>query len=493
MQRPTDRQWLWSFIDTHFGVALPHKVFTPGHSTPFEFVADAFLHPEQDVAAWANRSGGKTLGASILAALEFRFNTGLQARVLSGSEDQAKFLYEYWRQWCSGFLADLVRGDPQKLLTDIGGGKFEILAASPKKVHGGKVQRLFEDELDEIAEELYQDAMGMIDSRPGLPGRTVITSTWHRANGLMGKVVEACPDNGIRLHKWNVWESIANCPSDRHGNGPGCLTCPLGNSVDGKPGPCLAKAREIWGAGKRCGVASHGAGIYAIEDVIKVYLRASKGVWDSQYECKRPSVEGLVYPDFDPVLHGCDKAPEQLSIYRAIDWGVNVFICLWIGETKEGDVYVLDTYRAEDAILSQHARHINAHKIQNAKATYCDPAGRQRSDQTGKSAIQEFGRLGIPCRYQTGAKATNVKNGIELIRAALRPASGPPRLHYLKHAGNKPFVQAMQGYENRKVNGVWIDEPKDPQEWEHVPDALRYWYANRRMPAGVMAVGVGAR
>ena len=74
------------------------------------------------------------------------------------------------------------------------------------------------------------------------------------------------------------------------------------------------------------------------------------------------------------------------------------------------------------------------------------------------------------------------------MRAALRPAAGPPRLFYVDHAGNRPFVQAMQNYRNRRVNGVIIDEPQDPQEHEHIPDALRYFFVNRRRSGGAIQV-----
>ncbi|GAG23809.1 unnamed protein product, partial [marine sediment metagenome] len=125
----------------HFGVNLPYRPFTPGHSTPLAFLADAFFHPTADVAAWANRSGGKTLTASILAALEFLFTDNLQARVLAGSEDQATNLYEYWQNWCDGPLAARVCGQVQRRRTRVSGGRMEILAASQRQVRGRKIQR----------------------------------------------------------------------------------------------------------------------------------------------------------------------------------------------------------------------------------------------------------------------------------------------------------------------------------------------------------------
>jgi len=99
-KRPGTNFSLHLFVRERFGVLLRARAFTPGHSTPFAFPADAFFDPAADVAAWANRSGGKTLTASILAALEFLFGDNLQARVLAGSEDQATNLCEYWRNRC---------------------------------------------------------------------------------------------------------------------------------------------------------------------------------------------------------------------------------------------------------------------------------------------------------------------------------------------------------------------------------------------------------
>ena len=481
-----DRPDLWAWVKAVLGVELPHRIFTPGHSTPLAFVADAFFNPGKDVAAWANRSGVKTLGASILAALEFTVSDGLQARVLSGSEDQSRNLYGYWQQWCSGALAWRVEGDVKRLLTRVGGGRFEILAASQKKVRGGKVQRLYEDELDEIDPEIDEAAVGMIDSRPGLPGRTVYTSTWHWPGGPMGKLIDGCPGNGVVLHKWNLWETIARCPVERHDNGRGCEQCPLGKS-------CVGKAREFHADPEwRVGIAADGTGLYAIDDACKAIRKVGLATWDAEYLCRRPSVVGLVYPEFDALTHRCESPPADLTIYRAIDWGHGVFVCLWIGEDKNGSAYVLDTYRAESAAIPQHATYINAHRLQNVKATYCDPAGGSRNDQTGRSNVDMFREFGIRCEYTLSAKLRDVHNGVQMVRAMLRTATGEVRLFHVPGENNKAFVRAMQSYRNRKVNGIWTDDPVDPQEFEHIPDALRYFTVNRQAPRGISRVRLGA-
>ncbi len=479
------RSAIGELIAGDFGLKLPDRSFTPGHSTPLRFVLDALSHPGRDVAAWACRSGLKTLSASIIAAVQFAWTDGLQARVLSGSQAQAGTLYGYWKRWCQTFLSDL-RPVLRRTRTELGGGCMEIVAASQRAVRGPKIHRLFEDELDEIDPELDQAAVGMLASSPGRPARTVYTSTWHRSAGLMGKLIDAGAANGVSLHKWNIWEVIENCPPGRHDDGRGCESCPLRE-------PCVGKARE-WheDPDRRLGIAADADGLLAIDDAIKAFSKLDLDTWRAEYECARPTARGLVYAGFDPRFHAVARAGEGLTIYRAIDWGVATFVCLWLGEDKRGNVTVLDTYQAEQATLAQHAAYIRSHRLGNVAATYCDPAGRNRNDQTGLSAVDAFARLGIPCRYDTTPAGREVRNGIQLVRAALSPAAGRPTLFYVDQPGNRPFVQAMLNYRNRRVNNVYIDEPQDPQQHEHVPDALRYFYVNRRRGnAGIGVVRLG--
>ncbi|HET6426996.1 MAG TPA: hypothetical protein VFJ30_01200 [Phycisphaerae bacterium] len=475
---------LQHMIRVEFRIEVPNKIFTPGHSTPLRFAWDCLTRPGEDVAVWSCRSGGKTLTASIVAAMELGAVDGLQVRVLSGSEAQARCLYEYWRRWCGGFLSRRVRGHIGASLTAVGGGRMEILAASQRRVRGPKVHRLYADELDEIDPHIERAAVGMIASGPDIPASTRYMSTWHRIDGPMGKLIDGIPGNGVRLHKWNIWEAIAACPPDRHQNGAGCDVCPL------EPA-CRAKAREFhtdpdW----RIGIAADADGLCAIDDVIKAYRKAGAATWAAEYECRRPSIEGLVYPEFDEGVHRAASAPAALTIYRSVDWGFNTFVCLWLGEDPEGVVYLLDTYKAGRTRLKVHADAILAHRLRQVRATYCDPAGRSRNDQTGRSNVEEFRAYGIECTYSLSSRAREVANGVRLVRAALKPASGPVRFRYVDTASNRAFVRDIQSYRNRRVNDTYVDEPVDPQPAEHTMDALRYFYVNRMGGRSVQRVGL---
>jgi len=474
-------------IGESFGLFPAHTPFTTGHSTPLDFLADALLHGERDVAAWACRSGGKTLMASLIAAVEFNCIDGLQARVLSGSESQSRNLYEYWRRWCaSKELGPRLSGPIRRNATDIANGRLEILAASQRDVRGPKVHRLFEDELDEIAPELDAAAVGMIASSPTIPGRTIYTSTWHRTDGPMAKLVDACGHNGVSLHKWNIWEAIAPCEADRHRQGAGCDACPLA-------GPCVDKAREHHrDPDRRQGIAAEATGLCAVDDIIKAYSKISLPAWQAEYECKRPVADGLVFPEFDPSVHRDDDPPAGLTLYRTIDWGSGVFVCLWLGADASGRTWLLDTYRAERGTVHQHAHYIRSHRLRNIRSTFCDPAGRNRNDQTGQSNVEIFRSYGIHCTYATAPRSREVRNGLALVRAALAPADGKQRFFCGPDENNAIFIKAMQSYKNRRVNGIWVDRPQDPQEFEHIPDALRYYFVNRDREQGVGVARFGA-
>jgi len=474
MQQISNRQDLWFYVREEFGVELPYKSVTPGHSTPLHFVADAFFHPRRDLAVWANRSGLKTLSASIVAALEFRFSEApLRARVLSGSEAQARNLYEYWSRWCSGFLSDKLIGNPGRLLTRLADGDFEILAASQKRVRGAKVQRLFRDEVDEIDPDVLSASVGMLASRPGAPARTIDTSTWHRADGPMGRLVADASQRGIRLHKWNVWEALERCPPERHEHGRGCESCGLGRA-------CLAKARDLYpGTQRRVGIAAEACGLLPIDDAIKQFSRWSIEQWQAEAECRRPSLQGLVYSRFDRAVHvpGPIDFQADMPTWRAIDWGWNNFVCLWVQADKSGCVRIVDEYCTENTTTADNAREIRGRDgDRRIEATFCDPAGRSSNDQTGYSDVQVFESLGIPCTYNLSPWAREVRNGVNLIRSFLAPAGGRPRLLVSRRCSR--VIEAFESYRNRRVNGEYVDEPVKPQPGEHAMDALRYYLVN---------------
>ena len=86
---------MWGFISAEFDIDLPWQSFTAGHSTPFDFIADAYFERYAILLAQGPRGGGKTRIFSILDVASMRFKPGIEIVAIAGSEDQVRKGYTY--------------------------------------------------------------------------------------------------------------------------------------------------------------------------------------------------------------------------------------------------------------------------------------------------------------------------------------------------------------------------------------------------------------
>ena len=108
-----------------------------------------------------------------------------------------------------------------------------------------------------------------------------------------------------------------------------------------------------------------------------------------------------------------------------------------------------------------------------------DPAGRQRGKETGKSCVGILIKMGLP--VVTNTKDNKVKDGLEMIRSALRSANGDlPRL--LVHKRCKRLIQALETLHYNPKDEEDLKPVKDGPD--HAVDALRYLmlHASRSAP-----------
>ncbi|HMB95997.1 MAG TPA: hypothetical protein VKK61_08165, partial [Tepidisphaeraceae bacterium] len=133
--------------------------------------------------------------------------------------------------------------------------------------------------------------------------------------------------------------------------------------------------------------------------------------------------------------------------------------------------FVLDEYVQPQRTIAEHVEQINSRKFGNVKRIACDPAGAGRNDQTAESNIQFLKRAG----FTVHTKRSLIVEGLELIRAALRPAIGPSTLFI--HPRCKRLITAMQHYRYPDGGG---ELPIKDGTHDHLIDALRYFYVNRQ-------------
>jgi hypothetical protein len=463
--RPQTRQDLQNYVRVFLDVGVPDRRICPGHSSPMDYLWHSFAGPDgstakhpgrnADAVVWANRAGGKTELAAVATLLDALFKPRCQIRILGGSGEQSGRMYEYlasfFRRGFEGFLAGPVLKGKCRLTN---GSAVEVLTQSATSVRGTHVQKLRCDEVELFDEDVFAAAKFTTQSTDEIVAGMELISTMHRPYGLMHKEVTAAAGAGVPVFKWCIWETIEKC-TDRN-----CSQCPLW-------GDCQGRAKSA-------------GGYLKVDDCITQMRRSSRAGWESEMLCIRPSLDNVVFGEFDPALHvrPVDYDP-SLPLYRTLDFGfVNPFVCLWIQVDREGTVRVIDEYLRSRATIDVHAAEIKTRTPcpeERVTATFCDPAGAGPNDVTGTSAVRELRGLGIATKYRRSA----ILEGIELIRRAVRTGDGK---NSLVISPNCPrLIEAMQGYHYPDgAQSPGGELPLKDGVYDHPIDALRYFFVNRQ-------------
>src|SRR6185437_9145149 len=144
-------------------------------------------------------------------------------RILGGSRSQSEQVFRALREVVvegqgpagsdAASIAKLLKGET----TYRNGSDVAILAASSTSVRGPHVPSLKLDEVDEIAPELREAAMGMCMDRNGSSASVVMTSTWHRVNGPMAGLMERALAREFPLYTFCAFEVLERCSEERSG------------------------------------------------------------------------------------------------------------------------------------------------------------------------------------------------------------------------------------------------------------------------------------
>jgi hypothetical protein len=481
--RPRSRQDLKNYVKVFLGIDVPDVRLCPDHSSPMDYLWHSFSiddrllmkddsnhlssasnnpssiisHQSGDAVVWANRGGGKTELAAVATLLDCLFKSGCQVRILGGSGEQSSRMYEYLTLFLQRGFASALDGPIRK-----GGCRFsngaavEVLTQSATSVRGQHVQKLRCDEVELFDDDVFAAAKFTTLSKEGLLAGIELISTMHRPYGIMQREVAAATKTGVPVFKWCLWETIEKCTARN------CSQCPLWSDCRGR--------------------AKNAAGYLRIDDAIAQMRRSSRSGWEAEMLCVRPSLENVVFSEFDPTIHvkPIDYDP-NLPLYRTLDFGfVNPFVCLWIQVDGDGMVRIIDEYVRSRATIDVHAKEIKTRTPcpeERVAATFCDPAGAAAGDITGTSVVRELRSLGIAMRY----RRSGIVEGIELIRRAIR--SGDGRSSLLISPRCCRLIEAMQCYHYPDDGPAASGElPLKDGVHDHPIDALRYFFIGHQHP-----------
>lgn len=478
------RAWLKRELD----LDIPAVALIEGHSAPFAYLCHAFFDGREsgvrvgvavddlgggsDSVVWANRGGGKTFLAAVATLLDLVHKPGISVRILGGSLDQSKRLYAHLRALFEGSgLMGLVDGKiTQRGLKLKNGSEAQVLAQSQTAVRGTRVQKIRCDEVELFDPEVWEAAQlatmgkwcGSGEDRLWVPGTIECLSTMHVPYGLMYRLVRDAqdPEHAERaLFRWGVIDVLETCPESRD-----CAACPLNP--------------ECAGRAKRGGGGQPG-GHMARSDVVQLKSRVGEGTWQAEMLCTRPRRDDCVLPEFDRARHvfsafDTGSAGDWIA---GMDFGIRApTVVLWAAIGADGVVRVVGERVVSGEAIASHVDAIRSGG-HGACAPFpvpswigVDPAGRQRSEQTGVSTIEVMRRSGLVIRD----KRLGIAAGLDLVRARLRPASGGPTL--LVHASCERLIESLEKYRYPSDHPESTTPVKDGSD--HAVDALRYMIQN---------------
>eukprot|EP00752_Nemacystus_decipiens_P014099 g12535.t1 len=427
----------------------------------FDYLADSYFDRPGDAVVWANRGGGKTMLGAAATLLDLLFKPGIQVRILGGSLQQSEKMYEHLRMLLDQPLLRegggvLAREPTLRKVILQNGSRVELLSGSQRAVRGTRVQVLRCDEAEEIDRPVWDAAQMVTRSAVCggrvVPGRIEALSTMHKPAGLMSELTRA---ENRRLYRWNALDVVAKCPEARP-----CEGCPIWSD-------CL-------------GMAKQATGHYPVQDLIDQRRRLSDRLWEAEMLCEKPITLEAVYPTFDPedIVEEAEPwlAPgKQLGAvwFGGMDFGLrNETVILWgwaLWRGPDAILHIAGEYIAKDRTVMANLEAADAtareHGLPGCAefgVLAVDPAGNQRSGQTGESDVAVLRRAG--CTVRT--PQARIRLGLEAV--IRRIDHGLLRIH----PRCKGLIEAMQTYRydpDRPDNETPLKEGAD-----HACDALRY-------------------
>jgi hypothetical protein len=445
-----DKEALHDWIVACLGINIPTKKICPEHCAPFDFIADVFFEEVSDVIAVANRNGGKTINFAIIDLLNSLVHNKCETATVGAIEEQAKKCYKYLQDFINHheFVFEMVEDSLISETRFSNGSLVQILTGTINGVNSPHPNKNFLDEVDLMKWPVLQEAFSMAISTNGIKAQNILTSTRKYRTGPMSRLIAQADSLGFKTYIWCIRETVeAHDPE----------VCK--NSVY---------------AGDCKGACDISEGFYSFDDVISKKAKLDADIWESQWLCLRPSVQGLVYPrfsDVDNVTREWQFDP-SLPTYIFEDFGYavdhpDVALFCQVDFPKQQVVVFDEIYTNKkgteeiiDGVLAK-LRDYGILDMKGLSGWIGDPHGKtEKMDRFNKAApmMEE---------NKEHAELYLLRNSIPAVRKMI-----DQRLIKIT-----PNCTGLKGelltYSYRHLSdGTFSDDPQ--KQYDHGPDALRY-------------------
>lgn len=477
----------------------------------------------------AGRGSGKTLGIAI-AELLVLLHDARDVVHVGAILTQAKRCYEYQSRF---LLSDKIKNvvmppkvpedqrilekhNMEKSLFNVGIEKLslEVLPCTLKSVNGPHVPLVCVDEIDTVSGEglkAFKDIGGMLDSKGGKIALRVGISTRKTRYGLMNQQIENADKEGRTVQRWTAFEFTERCRDDRSGTDPvelyvqqeklevitpeefskkdatkqkeyfvnkfpgsGCATCPIAAI-------CLGDAKNQ---------TSKSNMLKPLEDLIKKTIENGPDWALSQLMNLKPSVEGIVYKEFEEGLHlkswnqmwkiltdkeypgecthdmfvkKCNEM--KLSCYGGIDWG-------WSNPSTVVYFYVDNRENVYVVRCDGRTHYSNPNWIHHIKHKYHNMYRCQLyfPDLANPGDGEEMRKAGLPCPSKV---EKDNASGIQVVKKWLKSLASPvPKIFFATETCQPLKTEFSLYHYKTDAAGQITDTIED--ENDHYLDALRY-------------------
>ncbi|MEG1558312.1 MAG: phage terminase large subunit [Oscillospiraceae bacterium] len=207
----------------------------------------------------------------------------------------------------------------------------------------------------------------------------------------------------------------------------------------------------------------------------KDYQALRYGNWDIY--------EGQYFTEFDRKIHVISpfSLPEHWRRYFVMDYGLDMLAGYWIAVDEQNCAFVYREIYQSNLIISAAAALIKNSTCEEIEQYIAPPDLNNRRQETGRSAAEIFADNGIPL---TLADNNRVQGWYDL-KEWLKPfvgAFGEKTAKLKIFNCCKNLIRCIPALTHDLHNPN--DTARDPHEYTHAPDALRYFVASRPLPTG---------
>lgn len=496
--RPTTDEELWDAYKDLCGMRIPRVGVCQGHCAPFEFARDVYFELGlPDKLAIGNRGSGKTQIMGATHALNARTKPKHEGTtvgaVLAQSERCKKYFQAIAKPWRGLYTKMQAR-----LAEFRNGAVVEIVVGSITGVNSPHPNLAHFDEVELFRPGVFEEGLNMAQSSNGYRAMNVLTSSWKKSSGFVSQLLDevakaaaAGRDAPYQVYRWCVFETTERCPDE-------CARCPYRNVVKGEwPDGSPRSFEQVCKQGSPepgVGKLKFADGFVAIEDAVARFRKLSRRMWESQQESKKPTMEGLIYDNWDEDLYTVwEWTPDPLlgEIDVSVDYGgTDPFaIEFWqtLAEDTEWDGRVLPKGAAVmfDLLYPDDIGNVTAAVMLNERIAewdeivpgFADHLGKVYRDVAAASAARDWRKLSS---YGTGPGYRDIhtvaRGGVKIKdRIALVYELIGEGFVYIDAARCQPALDEIGGYEWNPVTGKPVGGD------DHALDSLGYFFWNRHV------------